>query len=43
MAVLVRITATGLDAATYDQIAANLVPAVRKQPGFVLHCGFQDA
>jgi heme-degrading monooxygenase HmoA len=37
MAVLVRMTAAWMDAATYDQISAQLVPVIKKQPGFIMH------
>jgi len=36
MAVLVRMTAAWMDAATYDQISAQLVPVIKKQPGFIV-------
>jgi hypothetical protein len=37
MAVLVRISATGMDQATYDQMSPGLHEQVKKQPGFVIH------
>jgi heme-degrading monooxygenase HmoA len=40
MAVLVSITATGMDQATYDQMAPNLHPLVKQQPGFILHYAY---
>jgi heme-degrading monooxygenase HmoA len=40
MAVLVRISATGMDQATYDQMAPNLHPLVKKQPGFIIHFAY---
>jgi hypothetical protein len=33
MAVLVRMTAAGMDQATYDQAAAHLVALMKQQPG----------
>jgi len=38
--VLVRISATGLDAATYDQMAPELHPLLKKQPGFIMHVAY---
>jgi heme-degrading monooxygenase HmoA len=40
MAVLVRMTAGGMDPATYDQVSAQLAPAIKKQPGFILHVAY---
>jgi heme-degrading monooxygenase HmoA len=40
MAVLVRITATGMDQATYDQMASGLHEMVKKQPGFIMHVAY---
>lgn len=40
MAVLVRMTVAGMDAATYDQASAQLVAMVKKQPGFVMHVAY---
>ena len=40
MAVLVRITATGMDAAAYDQVSPGLHELVKKQPGFVMHVAY---
>ena len=37
MTVLVRISATGMDQATYDQMAPVLHPLLKKQPGFIMH------
>ena len=37
MAVLVRISATGMDQAAYDQMAPGLHELVKKQPGFIIH------
>ena len=37
MAVLVRILATGMDQATYDQMSPGLHELVKKQPGFIIH------
>src|SRR5271167_2270064 len=37
MAVLVRITATGMDRAAYDQVSPGLHELVKKQPGFIIH------
>jgi hypothetical protein len=43
MAVLVNMTVAGMDAATYDQVSAQLTDLVRKQPGFVLHVAYPGA
>ena len=43
MAVLVRISATGMDQATYDQMAPGLHELVRKQPGFIIHIAYPTA
>ena len=40
MAILARMTATGMDAATYDQAAAQLVHLMKKQPGFIMHVAY---
>ena len=40
MAVLVRMTVAGMDAATYDQVSAQLAPLVAKQPGFIMHVSY---
>ncbi len=40
MAVLVRISATGLDEATYDQISAGLTSLIPEQPGFLMHVAY---
>jgi heme-degrading monooxygenase HmoA len=40
MAVLVRISATGMDQVTYDQMAPGLHELVRKQPGFIMHVAY---
>jgi hypothetical protein len=40
MAVLVRISATGMDQATYDQMSPGLHEQVKKQPGFVIHIAY---
>ena len=40
MAVLVRISATGMDQATYDQMAPGLHELVKKQPGFIIHIAY---
>jgi hypothetical protein len=39
MAVLVRITAAGMDAAMYDQASAQLTDLVKRQPGFMMRVG----
>jgi hypothetical protein len=41
MAVLVRITAPGMDQAVYDQGAPVLHELVKKQPGFLMHVAYQ--
>ncbi len=43
MAVLVRMTAAGMDTATYDQISPPLVEMIKKQPGFVMHVAYPTA
>ena len=40
MAVLARISATGMDQATYDQMSPGLHEQVKKQPGFVIHIAY---
>ncbi len=40
MAVLVSMTVAGMDAATYDQVSAQLAPLVKKQPGFIMHVAY---
>ena len=43
MAVLVRISATGMDKATYDQMSPGLHELVKKQPGFIIHVAYPTA
>jgi heme-degrading monooxygenase HmoA len=40
MAVLVRMTVAGMDAATYDQASTQLGPLIKKQPGFIMHVAY---
>jgi heme-degrading monooxygenase HmoA len=40
MAVLVSMTAAGMDAATYDQVSTQLADLVKKQPGFMMHVAY---
>jgi len=40
MAVLVRMTAAGMDEATYDQASTQLADLVKKQPGFLMHVAY---
>ena len=40
MAVLVRISAAGMDQAAYDQAAPGLHELVKKQAGFVIHVAY---
>ena len=40
MAVLVRMTVAGVDEATYDQVSAHLGPAMKQQPGFMMHVAY---
>ncbi len=40
MAVLVRITAPGIDAGMYDQMSPALHELMRKQPGFIMHVAY---
>ncbi|HVB52400.1 MAG TPA: hypothetical protein VND89_11770 [Acidimicrobiales bacterium] len=40
MAVLVRISSTGMDQATYDQMAPGHLPLLKKQPGFIVHVAY---
>ena len=43
MAVLVRMTVAGMDAAGYDQAAMQLGSLVKKQPGFIMHVAYPSA
>jgi hypothetical protein len=43
MAVLVRMTVAGMDAANYDQVSTQLAPLVKKQPGFIMHVGYPSS
>jgi heme-degrading monooxygenase HmoA len=38
--VLVRMTAAGMDTATYDQISPGLIELIKKQPGFLMHVAY---
>ena len=40
MAILVRMTAGGMDAATYDQASSQLLALMKKQPGFMMHVAY---
>jgi hypothetical protein len=40
VAVLVRMTVAGMDAATYDQVSAQLTLLVKKQPGFIMDVAY---
>ena len=40
MAVLVRMTAAGMDETTYDQVSTKLAPLVKQQPGFITHVAY---
>ena len=40
MAVLVRISAAGMNQAPYDQAAPGLHELVKKQPGFIIHVAY---
>jgi hypothetical protein len=40
MAVLVSITAPGMDAATYDQVSAQLTDLIKQASGFVIHVAY---
>ena len=40
MTVLVRIAATGMDQAAYDQASPGLHDLVKKQPGFIIHVAY---
>jgi heme-degrading monooxygenase HmoA len=40
MAVLVRMTAAGMDTAAYDQAATQLAPLMQKHPGFIMHVAY---
>jgi hypothetical protein len=42
MAVLVRMTAPGMDAGTYDQVSAHLTDLIMKQPGFLFHVAYPN-
>jgi heme-degrading monooxygenase HmoA len=41
VAVLVRMSAAGMETATYDQISPGLVDLVKKQPGFIMHVAYR--
>ena len=43
MAVLVKISATGMDQAVYDQMVPGLHPLLKKQPGFIVHVAYPIA
>ena len=40
MAVLVRNMPVGMDTATYDKIAPDLITLLKKQPGFLMHVAY---
>jgi heme-degrading monooxygenase HmoA len=40
MAVLARMTAAGMDAATYDQASTQLADLIKRQPGFMMHVAY---
>ncbi len=40
MSVLVRISAPGLEAATYDEMSPALHPLLKEQPGFIMHVAY---
>jgi hypothetical protein len=40
MAVLVKISATGMDQVIYDQMVPGLHPNLRRQPGFIIHVAY---
>jgi len=41
MAVLVRMSAAGMDLSNYDQAGEGLTELVRKQPGFIIHVAYK--
>jgi hypothetical protein len=43
MAVLVGISATGMDKAMHDQMSPGLHELVKKQPGFIIHVAYPTA
>jgi heme-degrading monooxygenase HmoA len=43
MAVLVRMNASGMDTATYDQVSNKLTDLIKKQPGFIMHVAYPTA
>ncbi len=40
MAVMARMTAGGMDQATYDQVSEHLRPAMKQQSGFIMHVAY---
>jgi heme-degrading monooxygenase HmoA len=40
MAILARMTVSGMDAATYDQVSTQLAPLLKKAPGFIMHVAY---
>jgi heme-degrading monooxygenase HmoA len=43
MAVLVRMTAAGMDTAAYDQVSTHLAGLVKAQPGFMMHVAYPNS
>ena len=39
MAILVKISAAGMDQSVYDQMVPAVHPLMKKQPGFIIHVG----
>jgi hypothetical protein len=40
MAILARMTIPGMDAATYDQVSAQLTAVIKAAPGFITHVAY---
>jgi len=43
MAVLVRMSATGMETSNYDEASQGLTELVKKQPGFVMHVAYKTS
>ncbi len=40
MAILVKISAVGIDQVLYDQMVPGIHPHLKKQPGFIIHVAY---
>ena len=43
MAVLVKISAAGIDQAVYDQMVPAIHPHMKRQPGFIIHVAYPNS